>query len=103
MALYRTWEIFVEHQARGNDCYLSVPQLAVLAGRCLRTVQKNVASLAARGLLVERAERKAFRSSKGGPTSRMVVVKDFTKLYALAHEYHTWLHSDGYVPRIASF
>jgi hypothetical protein len=98
MALYRTWEIFVEHQARGNDCYLSVPQLAVLAGRCLRTMQKNVATLATKGLLVEHAERKAFRPSNGEPTSRMVVVKDFTNLYALAHEYHTWLHSDAYIP-----
>ncbi len=98
MALYRTWEIFADHQARGNECYLSVTQLAALAGRSLRTMQKNMASLQARHLLVERAERKVFRGREGENTSRMVVVKDFAALYALAHEYDTWLHVETYIP-----
>src|SRR6185312_17502938 len=77
-ALYRTWEIFTDHQAKGNECYLSIPQLATLAGRSLRTMQKNVASLQAKHLLVERAECKVFRKPDGGTTSRLVIVKDFS-------------------------
>ena len=33
MALYRTWEIFADYQKRGNECYLGISQLAMLAGR----------------------------------------------------------------------
>ena len=98
MALYRTWEIFTDHQARGNDCFLNVVQLAALAGRSLRTIQKNIASLQAKHLLVERVERKSLRNAEGRMVSRFVVVKDFTALYALAHDYHEWLTSEGMIP-----
>jgi hypothetical protein len=97
MALYRTWEIFTDHQAVGNVCYLSVPRLAEIAGRSPRTIEKNLASLCAKHLLVERAERKVFRSSTGIVTSRVVIIKDFAGLYALAHEYHEWLNAEEYL------
>ncbi len=103
MALYRTWEIFTDHQARGNDCYLSISQLAALAGRSLRTMQKDLASLQAKALLVERAERKVFHGAERASTSRMVVVKDFAALYTLAHEYHEWLSADAYIPPDRAF
>ena len=98
MALYRTWEICADHQAKGQDCYLSLPHLATLAGRSLRTMQKNLASLHARGLLVERAERKIIRRPDGSTASPMVVVKDFAALSALAHDYHLWLQADEMIP-----
>src|SRR5581483_9912200 len=60
MALYRTWEIFADHQAIGNECYLGVTRLAEIAGRTTRTMEKNLASLCAKHLLAERAERKEF-------------------------------------------
>lgn len=97
MALYRTWEIFVEHQANGNECYLGVSQLAAIAGRTSRTMQKNLAELEARQLLIVRAERKVFAGPGGATTSRAVVVKDFSHLYALAHEYHEWLNAADYL------
>ncbi len=97
MALYRTWEIFVEHQANGNDCYLGVPQLAAIAGRTSRTMQKNLAELGAKQLMVERVKRKVLSGRDGSVTSRVVVVKDFSRLYALAHEYHEWLSAANYV------
>ncbi|HEU5374833.1 MAG TPA: hypothetical protein VFV38_05300, partial [Ktedonobacteraceae bacterium] len=81
MALYRTWEICVEHQARGQDCYVGVAQLASLAGRTVRTLQKNLAELGAKRLLVERAERKVVRRRDGTHAPRVVVVKDFSPLY----------------------
>ena len=98
MALYRTWEIFADHQAQGNDCYLGVTRLAEIAGRTTRTMEKNVASLCAKLLLVERAERKVFRNPDNGTVySRVVVVKDFRGLYTLAHEYHEWTQASAYI------
>lgn len=97
MALYRTWEIFAEHQAHGNECYLGISQLAALAGRTLRTMQKNLAVLQARQLMIERAERKVFGGPDEKPHHRAVVVKDFAPLYALAHEYHEWLQAADYL------
>lgn len=97
MALYRTWEIFVDHQAIGNECYLGVTRLAEIAGRTTRTMEKNLASLCAKQLLAERAERKVFRSSTGVVKSKVVIVKDFAGLYDLAHEYHEWLNTDEYI------
>ena len=102
-ALYRTWEICADHQAKGNDCYLSIPQLAVLAGRSLRTMQKNIASFQTKQLLVERAERKIFWKADGRSCSRLVVIKDFATLYALAHEYHEWLQAEGTIPPERAF
>jgi hypothetical protein len=98
MALYRTWEIFADHQAQGNDCYLGITRLAEIAGRATRTMEKNLASLCAKHLLVERAERKVFRHMEDGTLqSRVVIVKDFRGLYALAHEYHEWTLADAYL------
>lgn len=98
MALYRTWEIFADHQALGSDCYLGVTRLAEIAGRTTRTMEKNLASLCAKQLLVERAERKVFRRSDDGTLhSRVVVVKDFRGLYALAHDYHEWTQESSYI------
>lgn len=97
LALYRTWEIFADHQALRNDCYLGVTHLAEIAGRTTRTIEKNLASLCAKQLLVERAERKVFRSSTGILKSKVVIIKDFGGLYALAHEYHEWLNSEEFV------
>jgi hypothetical protein len=98
MALYRTWEIFADHQAQGGDCYLGITRLAEIAGRAMRTMEKNLASLCAKQLLVERAERKIFRHMEDGTLqSRVVIVKDFRGLYALAHEYHEWTLADAHL------
>src|SRR5258708_27416924 len=96
-ALYRTWEIFADHQAQGNDCYLGVTHLAEIAGRNTRTMEKNLASLCAKHLLIERAERKLFRGADGRPHSRVVIVKDFGGLYAITHDYHEWVLDPAYI------
>ena len=98
LALYRTWEILAEQQARDQPCYLGLTHLANLAQRTPRTLQKNLATLLARHLMIERAERRVFRSADGTMTCRAVVVKDFSPLYSLAHEYHEWLSDERYVP-----
>src|SRR5260370_36114767 len=97
MALYRNWEIFVDHQAIGNECYLGIAHLAAIAGRAMRTMEKNLAALSVKQLLVERAERKVLCGSDGSLKSKVVVIKDFSGLYALAHEYHEWLSDDNYI------
>ncbi|HET8842498.1 MAG TPA: hypothetical protein VFN35_13600, partial [Ktedonobacteraceae bacterium] len=96
-ALYRTWDIFADHQGQGQDCYLSLTHLAEIAGRHMRTMEKNLASLCAKQLLVERAKRKVFRGADGQVVSRVVIIKDFGGLYALAHDYHTWLSDPNYI------
>jgi hypothetical protein len=98
LALYRTWEIFTEHQAPDQPCYMGLMSLADMAQRAPRTLQKNLDTLCARGLLTQRAERRVIRTKEGKMVSRAVVVKDFRMLYELAHEYHEWLEDAWYVP-----
>ncbi|HEY1348069.1 MAG TPA: hypothetical protein VGF67_00415 [Ktedonobacteraceae bacterium] len=98
LALYRTWEIFTEHQAPDQPCYMGLMSLADLAQRAPRTLQKNLDTLCARGLLTQRAERQLIRTKDGRMVSRAVVVKDFQLLYKLAHEYHEWQGDERYVP-----
>jgi len=98
MALYRTWEICADHQAPGNDCYVGITYLAEVAGRAMRTMEKNLAALCARRLLVERIERKVVHTAGGRLQCKVVVIKDFTGLYSLAHDYHEWLEDVRYLP-----
>src|SRR5258707_10554777 len=60
IALYRTWEIFVDHQAYDNDCFLSVERLAEIAERAPKTIRQNLVELTEKGLLHLRGERKIF-------------------------------------------
>jgi hypothetical protein len=98
LALYRTWEILMEQQGENRPGYLGVMNLAKLAQRTPRTLQKNLDVLGARGLMTQRAERRVLRTRGGRVVSRTVVVKDFGPLYDLAHEYHEWLDDERYVP-----
>src|SRR5258708_34799327 len=97
-ALARTWEIIVSLQVAHPETSLSLPQVAAQAGRSLRTIQKNLAELEARGLVRDRVTRRIARSPDGTTQLRVVVVKDFTNLYALAEEYTAWQHAPEYVP-----
>lgn len=102
-ALYRTWEICAEHQARGSVCYLGLVRLATVAGRSIRTMQRDLAALQARGLLLERAERRVLVERDSTPVSRLVLVKDFTPLYQLAHVYHEWMQGPEMIPPDRAF
>jgi hypothetical protein len=97
LALYRTWEIFIEEQGYGNDCYLGMSKMMELSRRGERTVQRNLASLISKGLLVLRTEQKVFVNADGSLRKKAVVVKDFAGLYALAHEYYQWYQSEDYI------
>ena len=97
MALYRTWEILTERQALGNDCFLSIASISATAERAERTIRLNIHELEARRLLVLHPAQKLLRQTDGSYKLKLVVVKDFSGLYALAHEYLLWTQSDGYI------
>jgi hypothetical protein len=97
MALYRTWEVLVERQAPGNDCFLSIAKISETVERVERTIRLNIHELEARKLLVLRAEQKLLRQKDGTYKLKLVVVKDFAGLYALAHEYLLWTQSEYYI------
>jgi hypothetical protein len=98
LALHRTWEILVDRQAQGNDCFLSIAKIAEVAERGERTIRLNIHELEARKLLVLRPEQKLFREADGSCKLKFVVVKDFSGLYDLALEYLRWTESDAYIP-----
>lgn len=97
LALRRTWEIFERKHAYDNDCFQSLGTVARTARRTQRTVNRNIATFLARGLLVLRSEYKIFRRPDGSLYKKAVVVKDFSGLYALAHEYYMWQYSEEYL------
>lgn len=97
MALYRTWEIFSAHQAPGNDCFLSLSKVAEISGRGERTIRLSMKELTARGLMTLRSERKLLGQGDGSVRMHAVIVKDFSRLYSLAHEYLEWTASESYV------
>jgi hypothetical protein len=43
-------------------------------------------------------QRQAFPQEDGTVTYSMVKIKDFSRLYDLAYEYHLWINSPDYVP-----
>lgn len=97
MALYRTWEIYDAAQAPGNDCYLGTARASEAAERVHRTIRRDLHEFEARRLLVMRAGQKLLRQQDGSYLRKPVVVKDFSGLYRLAHEYYLWTHSDDYI------
>lgn len=97
LSLLRTWEVFERKHAYDNDCFLSLGTVAKKARRSQRTVNRNIATFLARGLLVLRSEYKFFRRLDGSIYKKAVVVKDFSGLYALAHEYYEWQFSPDFL------
>jgi hypothetical protein len=103
MALYRTWEVLVERQAPGNDCFLSIASISETTQRVERTIRLNIHELEARKLLELRAEQKLLRQKDGEYKLKLVVVKDFSGLYQLAREYLLWTQSDAYIEPARDF
>jgi hypothetical protein len=96
-SLRRTWEIFEREHAYENECFLTLPNVAKRARRTQRTIDRNIATLMSRGLLVLRSEYKVFRNPDGSLRQKAVVVKDFSGFYKLAHEYYLWQQSQDYI------
>src|SRR5216110_2578778 len=98
MALKETWEVLAtEHQAPGNDAYLSIVKLADARQRTDRKIRLDLAELEARQLLTIRHEWKMLRQPDGSVRPKLVTIKDFERLYDLAHEYLQWENSEWYI------
>ncbi len=96
-ALWRTWHYAVDYQAPGNVCYVGTARLASRVKPGIRKIELDFQELEARGLMRKYAARLPILQEDGSFRDEAVTVKDFTALYALAHEYHLWTHSDEYI------
>ena len=65
-------------------------------GEC--KVYLDLQELEARNLLQTTHTRMEMIQPDGSVTARVVTIKNFERLYDLAHEYHTWIHSPEYLP-----
>lgn len=97
ISLLRTWEIFERKHAYDNDCYQSLGTVAKKASRTQRTINRHIATFLARGLLVLRPGYKLQSRSDGSTFKKAIVIKDFSGLYDLAHEYYLWQCSEEYL------
>ena len=96
-ALYRTWEVLIERQALGNDAFLSIGKISETLQRVERTIRLNIHEFEKRQMMELRAEQKLLRQTDGSVKLKMVVVKDFRGLYALAYEYLLWTQSATFI------
>jgi len=97
-ALWRTWHYAVDYQAPGSACYVGTTRLASRVKPGIRKIELDFQELQARGLMRKYAARLPVKQEDGSCKNEAVTVKDFAVLYALAHEYHLWTHSDEYIP-----
>src|SRR6266852_3761796 len=97
-ALWRTWHYAVDYQAPDNVCYVGTTRLASRVKPGVRKIELDFQELEARQLMRKYAARLPVKQEDGSSKDEAVTVKDFTALYALAHEYHLWTHSDEYIP-----
>ena len=97
-ALARTWAAAVSYQAPGKSCYVGTGRLAQRERLRERTIQKDLQALRRRGLLNAYGSWTSQKQADGSWSLRAIVVKDFSKLYDLAYEYHLWMNNEGYIP-----
>src|SRR5205807_1567780 len=92
-ALYRTWSRAVSFQAPGKSCYVGATRIAQQEKAGARKIEIDLAELEARALMSKKSQRQAFQQEDGTVTYSTVKIKDFSRLYDLAYEYHLWLQS----------
>jgi hypothetical protein len=96
-ALYRTWSAAVSHQAPGKSCYVGAAAIARQEKVGERKVEIDLQELEARGLMQRYRQRHQWPQADGTIKYGTVPVKDFSRLYDLAYEYHLWINSPEYV------
>ena len=96
-ALYRTWRAAVSHQAPGNACYVGAAAIAREEKVGERKAKIDLQELEARGLMHRYRQRHSWPQEDGTIKYGTVTVKDFSRLYDLAYEYHLWINSPEYV------
>lgn len=96
-ALYRTWRAAVSHQAPGNVCYVGAAAIAREEKVGERKAKMDLQELEARGLMKRYRQQHSWPQADGTIKYGTVSVKDFSRLYDLAYEYHLWINSPEYV------
>jgi hypothetical protein len=96
-ALWRTWWSAVSFQAPGNTCYVGTTAIARQEKPSVRKIEMDLAEFEARGLMERYPQRQAFPQEDGTVVYGTVTVKDFSKLYDLAYEYHLWINCPQHV------
>lgn len=96
-ALWRTWHYAVDYQAPDNVCYVGTARIASRVKPGIRKIELDLQELESRQLMLKYSARLPVMSKSGTVRHEAVTVKDFTALYALAHEYHLWTHSEEYI------
>lgn len=94
-ALAQTWQAAVSYQAPNNTCYVSSERLLRdkrIKAQDERTLRKHWQTMRKMGLATFQACTKVI-TDKRGSHAAIVVDKDFTGLYDLAHEFHEWSQS----------
>ncbi len=97
-ATWRTWHFSDEFVAPGNDCYVGPSRLAAEIRPGVRKVEMDFKALRDQGLLQIYPDYRLMKNANGQVQKFAVIIKDFTALYALAHEYYLWTISPGYIP-----
>jgi len=96
-ALWRTWSVAVSHQAPGKTCYVGAAAIAQREKVGDRKIKLDLQELEARDLMKRYRQRHSWPQEDGTIKYGTVTVKDFSRLYDLAYEYHLWIHSPQYV------
>lgn len=97
-ATWRTWHFSDEFVAPGNDCYVGCYRLAEEIRPGIRKVEMDFKALRDLGLMRAYPDYRMVKQASGQVQMQAVIIKDFTALYALAHEYHLWTLSPHYIP-----
>jgi len=98
LALWRTWRAAVSFQPHGGSLYVGVERLTERVRPGTRKVYLDLQALETKGLLCMTPTRLEVVQTDGSLAKRPVVLKDFSGLYVLAHEYYEWLNSPDYIP-----
>jgi hypothetical protein len=96
-ALYRTWRAAVRHQAPDKTCYVGAATIAREEKVGERKAKMDLQELEARGLMQRYRQQHSWPQEDGTIKYGTVTVKDFSRLYDLAYEYHLWINSPEYV------
>ena len=87
----------MSHQAPGKTCYVGATAIAQREKVGDRKIKLDLQELEARDLMKRYRQRHTWPQEDGTIKYGTVTVKDFSRLYDLAYEYHLWIHSPEYV------
>jgi hypothetical protein len=98
-ATWRTWHFSDEFVAPAGDCYVGPYKLSGRIKPGIRKIEMDFKALRERGLMRVYPDYRLVKQSASGQVQmQAVIIKDFSPLYELAHEYHLWLNSPHYIP-----